>query len=141
MRIKKRDVGELVARVKDILSDAVSPKHAEEILSNGANATRVDDDPSNAAGPKVRLMEISRAVGLSPSHLAATFKRVERTTIHQYLVNLRLRRAASLLAGCDDLTTLALNVGFASQSHFSNSFRRWAGCTPGQYRARLRRAM
>jgi AraC-like DNA-binding protein len=141
MRIKKRDVGELVARVKDILSDAVSPKHAAEILSNGANATRLNDDLSNAAGPKVRLREISQAVGLSPSHLAATFKRVERTTIHQYLVDLRLRRAASLLAGCDDLTTLALNVGFASQSHFSNSFRRWAGCTPGQYRARLRRAI
>jgi len=115
MRIKKRDVGELVARVKDILSDA--------------------------GAPKVRLGEISQAAGLSPSHLAATFKKVERTTIHRYLVNLRLRRAASLLAGCDDLTTLALHLGFASQSHFSNSFRRWAGCTPGRYRARLRAAM
>ncbi len=128
MRIKKRDVGELVARVKDILSNAVNPKRVEGILANGAN-------------PKVRLGEISQVVGLSPSHLAATFKKVERTTIHQYLVNLRLRRAASLLAGCDDLTTLALNLGFASQSHFSNSFRRWAGCTPGKYRARLRASM
>lgn len=115
MRVKKRDVGELVARVKDI-------------LSNSANA-------------KVRLGALSQAVGLSPSHLATTFKKVERTTIHQYLVNLRLRRAASLLAGCDDLTTLALNLGFSSQSHFSNSFRRWAGCTPGKYRARVRASM
>jgi AraC family transcriptional regulator len=112
MRIRKRDVGELVARVKEIVA--------------------------NAASRKVRLNDISRAVGVSPSHLAATFKKAERTTIHQYLVHLRLRRAASLLAGCDDLTTLALNLGFASQSHFSNSFRRWAGCTPGTYRARLR---
>jgi AraC family transcriptional regulator len=112
MRIRKRDVGELVARVKEIVS--------------------------NAAQPKVRLSDISQAVGVSPSHLAATFKKVERKTIHQYLVHLRLRRAASLLAGCDDLTTLALDLGFASQSHFSNSFRRWAGCTPGRYRARLR---
>jgi AraC-like DNA-binding protein len=112
MRIRKRDVGELVARVKALVSDAASPK--------------------------VRLSDISQAVGVSPSHLAATFKKAERTTIHRYLVNLRLRRAASLLAGCDDLTMLALNLGFASQSHFSNSFRRWAGCTPGAYRARLR---
>jgi len=115
VRIKKRDVGELVARVKDIVGDA--------------------------GNPKVRLREISETVGLSPSRLAATFKKAERTTIHQYLVDLRLRRAASLLAGCDDLTALALNLGFASQSHFSNSFRRWAGCTPGQYRARLRGAL
>jgi AraC-like DNA-binding protein len=141
MRIKKRDVGELVARVKDILSSAVSPSHPGEIPSSCVRARRVDAGPSNAAGSKVRLMEISQAVGLSPSHLAAIFKRTERTTIHQYLVNLRLRRAASLLAECDDLTTLALNLGFASQSHFSNSFRRWAGCTPGKYRARMRAAM
>jgi AraC family transcriptional regulator len=113
MRIRKRDRGELIARVKGIIA--------------------------NSPNPKVRLSDISQAVGVSPSHLAATFKRAERTTIHQYLVNLRLRRAASLLWGCDDLTTLALNLGFASQSHFSNAFRRWAGIPPGKYRARLRR--
>jgi AraC-like DNA-binding protein len=110
MRVRKRDMGEVVARVKEI----------------------------SATNPKVRLSDISQAVGVSPSHLAATFKKAERTTIHQYLVNLRLRRAVSLLRGCDDLTTLALNLGFASQSHFTNAFRRWAGCPPGKYRARLR---
>jgi len=112
MRVRKRDLGELVARVKEILS--------------------------NAANPKVRLRDISHAVGVSPSHLAATFKKAERTTVHQYLVNLRLRRAASLLWGCEDLTTLALKLGFADQSHFTNAFRRWAGMSPGKYRARLR---
>jgi AraC-like DNA-binding protein len=112
MRVRKRNAGELVRRVKEFVSDH--------------------------ANVRARLAEISRAVGASPSHLAATFKQAERTTIHRYLVNLRLSRAASSLAGCDDLTLLALNLGFASQSHFSNAFRRWAGCTPGAYRARLR---
>ena len=112
MRIRKRDHSALVARVKDMVTEA--------------------------SGLKVSLGEIARAVGSSPSHLAAIFKKAEQTTIHRYLVDLRLRRAASLLWGCDDLTTLALNLGFASQSHFSNAFRRWAGVPPGQYRARLR---
>jgi AraC family transcriptional regulator len=112
MRMRKRDHSELVARVKDMLAQA--------------------------SGLKVSLGDLARAVGSSPSHLAAIFKKAEHTTIHRYLVDLRLRRAASLLWGCDDLTTLALNLGFASQSHFSNAFRRWAGCPPGQYRARLR---
>jgi AraC family transcriptional regulator len=112
MRIRKRSSGELVRRIKEFIASAT---HA-----------------------RVRLAEISEAVGASPSHLAATFKESEQTTIHRYLVNLRLSRAASLLAGCDDLTTLALNLGFASQSHFSNAFRKWAGCPPGTYRERLR---
>jgi AraC family transcriptional regulator len=112
MRIRKRDHSALVARVKEMLI--------------------------NASGLKVSLGDLAQAVGSSPSHLAAIFKKAEQTTIHRYLVDLRLRRAASLLWGCDDLTTLALNLGFASQSHFSNAFRRWAGVPPGQYRARLR---
>jgi AraC-like DNA-binding protein len=99
---------------------------------------RVKEMLGNAAGLKVRLQDLAATFGVSPSYLATVFKKAEQTTIHRYLVDLRLRRAASLLWGCDDLTTLALNLGFASQSHFSNAFRRWAGCPPGQYRARLR---
>lgn len=109
MRVRKRDYATAVARVKEMM-----------------------------LSPDVRLGDLAKAVGLSPSHLAAVFKKAEFTTLHQYLVNLRLQRAASLLWGCDDLTTLALNLGFASQSHFTNAFRRWAGCPPGQYRTRLR---
>lgn len=112
MRLRKRDHSELVARVKEMMSRATSLR--------------------------IPLRDISQSVGVSPSHLAATFKKIEHRTIHQYLVDLRLRRAVSLLWGCEDLTTLALNLGFASQSHFSNAFRRWAGCPPGKYRARLR---
>ncbi len=112
MRIRKRDQAALVARVKELLAQS--------------------------SDLKMTLVDLARAIGSSPTHLAATFKKAEQTTIHRYLVDLRLRRAASLLWGCDDLTTLALNLGFASQSHFSNAFRRWAGCPPGQYRARLR---
>jgi AraC-like DNA-binding protein len=115
MRVRRRDVGELVTRVKAILADA--------------------------GNKRIRLPEISRAVGVSPSHLATTFKKAERTTIHRYLVNLRLNRAASLLPASDDLTDLALNLGFASQSHFTNAFRRWAGCTPGTFRSRRRQAI
>jgi AraC-like DNA-binding protein len=115
MRIRKRDTRELVKRVKDFAA--------------------------NAAHARVRLTEIARAVGASPSYLAAIFKDAERTTIHRYFLNLRLSRAASLLAGCDDMTDLALNLGFASQSHFSSAFRRWSGSTPRLYRARLRAAV
>jgi AraC-like DNA-binding protein len=114
MRIRRRDTGELVKRVKEFVA--------------------------NAAHARVRLAEVSRAVGASPSYLAAIFKNAERTTIHRYLLNLRLSRATALLAGCDDMTVLALNLGFASQSHFSSAFRRWAGSTPSSYRARLRAA-
>ena len=118
----------------------LSNLHAAGTLSCKHNhvelVARAKEMLRNASG--IRLRDLAATLGISASHLAAIFKKAEQTTIHQYLVDLRLRRAASLLWGCDDLTTLALNLGFASQSHFTNAFRRWAGCPPGQYRARLR---
>lgn len=114
MRVRRRDTVELVQRVKQLIAAA--------------------------SADRIRLSEISRAVGVSRSHLASIFKKAERTTIHRYLLNQRLSRAASLLSACDDMTGLALDLGFASQSHFSTAFRRWAGCTPRLYRARLRAA-
>jgi AraC-like DNA-binding protein len=51
---------------------------------------------------------------------------------------LRLARALVELPHADDLSTLALEVGFSSHSHFSAAFRRAFGCTPSQFRQTTR---
>ena len=91
---------------------------------------------------RLRLAEIGRAVGASPAYLTDTFRRVEGITLHRYLTQLRLSRAVAELPNVDDLTSLALETGFSSHSHFSASFRKFFGCTPSEFResARGRRA-
>lgn len=82
----------------------------------------------------VRLMDVARAVGVSPTYLTDVFRRVEGLPVHRYLTHLRLSRALLDLPGTDDLTALALNLGFSSHSHFSFAFRRAFGITPSQFR-------
>jgi AraC-like DNA-binding protein len=53
-------------------------------------------------------------------------------------MRLRLTRALDLLARCDDLTRLSLDLGFSSHSHFTSAFRRAYGCTPAYFRRSLR---
>ena len=48
--------------------------------------------------------------------------------LYRYQLRLRLARALDLLAQYDDLTTLGLDLGFSSHSHFSAAFR--AGLRP-----------
>lgn len=49
----------------------------------------------------------------------------------------RRREAYRLLdAGHLSLAEIALHLGYAEQSAFTRSFRRWAGCSPRAYRAR-----
>jgi AraC-like DNA-binding protein len=84
---------------------------------------------------RVDVAAIARAVGLSPGYLAEAFRVAESVSLYQYALQSRLQRAATRLAGSDDLTQLALELGFASHSHFSTAFARWAGCPPSAYRS------
>lgn len=86
----------------------------------------------------IRLADVARAVGASPAYLTDVFRRVEGAPLHRYLTQLRLARALVELPRADDLTTLALGLGFSSHSHFTVTFRRAFGCTPSEYRASTR---
>jgi AraC-like DNA-binding protein len=83
----------------------------------------------------VDLEGAAAQTGLSPFHFLRMFAKVIGVTPHQYLVRLRLRHAARLLA--DDsrsITDIALDVGFADLSNFVRTFHRAAGVSPGSFR-------
>lgn len=87
-------------------------------------------------GERVTLDDVARAVHASPFHLARIFQQRTGVPVHRYLTQLRLRAALERLAdGADDLTELALDLGFSSHSHFTDAFRREFGCAPSSVRA------
>jgi AraC family transcriptional regulator len=85
-------------------------------------------------GKPIRLADVGRAVGASPLYLTQLFRAVEGVPLHQYLTQLRLARALVELPHAEDLTALALEVGFSSHSHFTARFRRAFGTTPSRFR-------
>jgi AraC-like DNA-binding protein len=87
----------------------------------------------------LRLIDVARAVGASPAYLTDVFRRVEGVPLHGYLTQLRLARALVELPHASDLTTLALDLGFSSHSHFTAVFRAAFGCTPSQFRGATQR--
>jgi AraC-like DNA-binding protein len=81
------------------------------------------------------LADVAVAVGLSRYRLCHVFRAATGTTLHAYREQLRLRAAPQALeAGCDDLTELALDLGYSSHSHFSSRFRRSFGLAPSRVR-------
>jgi len=89
---------------------------------------------------RVSLDDVARWVHSSPYHLARIFRREIGLPIHRYVNRLRLRAAVELLgAGCDDLTQLALDVGYSSHSHFTNAFRREFQISPSDFRRSIHR--
>lgn len=80
------------------------------------------------------LAEIAAAIGTSPFHLCRSFRRATGTTLHEYRNQLRLRSALDRLEAADDLSQLALELGYSSHSHFTAAFRRGFGFTPSMAR-------
>jgi AraC family transcriptional regulator len=80
------------------------------------------------------LAEIAAEVRCSPVYLTQVFQQVEGLPLYRYQLRLRLARALDLLAHYDDLTTLSLDLGFSSHSHFSAAFREAYGRSPSKFR-------
>ena len=80
------------------------------------------------------LAEIATEVRCSPVYLTQVFQQVEGLPLYRYQLQLRLARALDLLAKDHDLTTLSLDLGFSSHSHFSAAFRQAYGRSPSEFR-------
>jgi AraC-like DNA-binding protein len=84
---------------------------------------------------RLTMADIGGSVGMSPFHLARVFRRATGQSVHAYRTGLRVRTAVDRIrSGATDLAAVAVDVGFASHSHLTDSFRRLLGTTPSAIR-------
>ncbi len=112
------------ARVPQAPAPGQEPRavsQAKELL-----AASLADPPS--------LEQLAAAVNLSPFHFARVFRRATGLPPHAWLQQRRLEQARALLRqGCTPLN-VAVQLGFADQSHLSRQFKQAYGVAPGEYR-------
>ena len=83
----------------------------------------------------IPFRELARSVETSPFELCRQFRRETGFTLTQFRHSIRLRMALELLRSRRGLTEIALDLGYASHSHFTSAFRNYFGITPSRYRA------
>ncbi len=82
---------------------------------------------------KINLAELADICHLSPYHLQRTFVELTGLSPHDYLVHIRIKHSKTLLGQGFPLADIAQAVGFVDQSHFTHSFKRMVGITPGYF--------
>jgi AraC family transcriptional regulator len=87
------------------------------------------------------LVQIAAQVGVHPVHLATTFRQTYGVTVGEYVRKLRIEHACAELKGTIPLAAIALQAGFADQSHFSKVFKAYVGTTPARYRRNCSRLL
>jgi AraC family transcriptional regulator len=100
--------------------------------------TRVQERIDDEYQVKHDLQDLARTAGVHHVHLARQFRRHFGCTVGQLIRERRVEVACHrLTTSRDPLSKIALDAGFADQSHFSNTFRRMVGLTPRRFRARF----
>jgi AraC family transcriptional regulator len=96
---------------------------------------RVTDRMEAGLDADLTLVELAAESGYSRTHFSRMFKAATGQTPHRHLLELRLRKAQSMLPDSAlSLTDIALACGFSSHAHLSTAFRSRFGMPPSAYR-------
>lgn len=116
-----------------VAAPAAAPNHRGGL--SPAQLRRVTDYMRGHLGEAIQLQDLADLARLSRFHFCRAFRHSTGCAPHQWLVRLRLGRAADLLA--DDslgVTDIALAVGYQTPSSFALAFRKVFGVSPTAYR-------
>ena len=123
---------------------------AETVLSTAAGHARSAPTPSSRdlrrisnalayveehADEPVDLAALAAVAFMSKYHFLRTFRRIVGATPHQFLLDLRMRRAAiRLRTTSTPISAIAFDTGFGDLSGFNARFKRVFGTSPGRFR-------
>ncbi|MBS4871436.1 MAG: helix-turn-helix transcriptional regulator [Peptoniphilus sp. oral taxon 375] len=83
---------------------------------------------------KITLDTVAKKLHLSKNYLCHLFQEETGHKFCEYVSLLRVQHAKKLIEeGKDSFTSISYTCGFSSQSHFSTTFKKYAGCTPKEY--------
>jgi AraC family transcriptional regulator len=112
-------------------------KPALEFKANGLPRSQLDrviDYMKTNLTQDLSILDLATLTGMSESHFSRSFKRSVGIAPYQYLMQQRVERAKQLLKQqAISIGDIALDCGFANQTHLTKVFRQMTGMTPKAY--------
>ena len=88
---------------------------------------------------KVTQEQAADVAGFSRFYFSRLFRQVTGSTFPDYLSQRRVTAAQKLLSTDCPITDIAFQTGFSNVSSFNRCFKKYAGCSPSEYRLRYRK--
>ena len=132
IHIEKEMLGliEMIVNIgaNSISENSVSKKYPSSITSS---IEFINDN----YGSNISLTDIAKSAYLTPNYFHKLFLKTVGITAHEYLTNVRIKKAAFLLLSSDlPIDDISAQVGFSSQSYFTAVFKKHKKLTPLEYR-------
>lgn len=109
---------------------SVKDRAAKQQLSRRQLRAVLEHVDANLDRP-LTVAELAGVAGISVSHFTVLFRRSTGSPVHRFVVEQRVQRAKTLLRTGDlPISQVALETGFAHQSHLARCMRKVLGVTP-----------
>lgn len=135
-------VRERLSRLIFLLSRNRPPearRPSERALRDGERVKQMLRYIQEHYGEELTLSAIAASAAVSGNECLRCFRSMTGSTPIQYVKQVRVQRAAELLASTDRLVSdIGAECGFQEMSYFAKTFRELKGCTPGAFRRKLR---
>ncbi|MGA5539925.1 helix-turn-helix domain-containing protein [Mycolicibacterium nivoides] len=113
------------------------PKAREHRALDTATRTMLVEHLNDSLDSEIHLDALAQLTGMPVQGFIGAFRRAFHTTPYQFLLDLRIERAKTLLlTTLQSVAEIGASVGFSTPSHFANAFRRRVGISPSEYRRR-----
>ncbi len=76
---------------------------------------------------------LANKIGLNSFYLLHMFKEKVGISLHQFLIQTRIKKTKKFFLRENNILNIALNCGFYDQSHYIRNFKRYVGITPQKY--------
>ena len=122
--------------ILELLYNLIKEAKKAEYKKNNSNATveKVMNYIKENLTEDLSLEKVSAFAGFSSVYFHNYFKSATGRTLHQYIEEQRIKKAANMLITTDlTLAAVAYECGFSSQSYFSFAFKRKMNLTPREY--------
>ena len=113
-------------------------------IENNTTATVIEKDSiikakhyikENYSNELLSRDDVAKFVGLSPTYFSKQFNKETGQNITEYTVHVRLEKAKNLLISTKkNISEIAFEVGFGSQSYFSHLFKKTEQKSPSEFR-------
>jgi AraC family transcriptional regulator len=140
-----RDIGRPTLRLLKDNDDDARPGQRRNLLADpvhsrfrgglaGSVLRRIRAHIDAHIGERISLDELARQAGLSRFHFARQFRLSTGESPMEYLRRVRIERSKSILQSRGTtIAEVAVTLGFSDQSHFTRTFGRLVGVSPGSF--------
>ena len=119
---------------ESILLYSFSRLHSHAMQYRNVVSKILEISEENFNDPELSISKIADSLSYNSKYLSYVFKKAMGVTYSEYLRDLRIKYAVSLLnEGLDSIKNVALLSGFADPLYFSNIFKKTIGISPRKY--------